>query len=72
MHTIQVEEGTDEINFLSDSDEEAIVDFIKQHEEFFGKNHTKFKDKQKKERLGETVAASRNLPVCIVKKWLKT
>ena len=36
--------------FLSDSDEEAIVDFVKQHEELFDKTHEKFKDKQRKER----------------------
>ena len=46
-----------------DSDEEAIVDFIKQHEELFDKTHAKFKDKQRKERLWETVAAPRNLPI---------
>ena len=46
--------------FLSDSDEEAIVDFVKQHEVLFDKTHTKVKDKQRKERLWETVAASRN------------
>ena len=49
--------------FLSDSDEEAIVDFVKQHEELFDKTHSKLKDKHRKEGLWETVAASRNLPV---------
>ena len=58
--------------FLSDSDEEAIVDFMKQHEELLDKTHDKFKDKQRKEKLWETVAASRNLPVCTVKKWFNT
>ena len=29
-------------------------------------------DKQRKERLQETVAASRNLPVSTVKKWFST
>ena len=43
---------------LSDSDEEAIMDFVKQHEELFDKTHVKFKDKQRKERLWKTVAAS--------------
>ena len=37
---------------LSDSDEEAIVEFIKQHEEFYDKTN----DKQKKERLWEQLA----------------
>ena len=58
--------------FLSDSDQEAIVDFVKQHEELFDKTHMKFKDKQRKERLWETVAASRNLSVSTVKKWFET
>ena len=35
--------------FLSDSDEEAIVGFVKQHEELYHKNGNKFKDKQRKE-----------------------
>ena len=58
--------------FLSDSDEEANVDFVKQHEELYDKTHTKFKDKQMKEILWETVAASRNLSVNTVKKWFET
>ena len=58
--------------FLSDSDKEAIVEFIKQHEELYDKTNDKFEDKQKKERLWETLAATRNLPVNTVKKWFKT
>ena len=53
--------------FLSDSDKEAIVEFVTQHKELYHKTHTKFKDKQRKERLWETVAASRNLSVNTVK-----
>ena len=37
--------------FVSDSDEEAIVDFFKQHEKLYDKTHSKFKDKQRKEGL---------------------
>ena len=48
---------------LSKSAEEAIMDFMKQHEELFDKTHVSFKDKQGKEGLWGTVAASRNLPV---------
>ena len=51
--------------FLSDSDEEAIVEFIKRHKELYDKTNDKFKDKQKKERLWETLAATRN-------KWFKS
>ena len=58
--------------FLSDSDGEAIVDFVKQHEELYEKTHSKFKDKKRKEGLWETVAASRNLSVNTFKKWFET
>ena len=57
--------------FLSDSDEEAIVEFVKQHDKLYDhfKTNDSFKDKQKKERLSEQLAATRNLPVKTVKKW---
>ena len=58
--------------FLSDSDEEAIVEFIKQHEELYDKTNDSLKDKQKKERLWEQLAATRDLPVKTVKKWFET
>ena len=48
--------------FLSNSDEEAIVEFVKQNEELYDKNNDSFKDKQKKEGLWEQLAATRNLP----------
>ena len=37
--------------FLSDSDEEAIVELVKQREELYDKTNDSFKDKQKKEGL---------------------
>ena len=55
--------------FLSDSDEEAIMEFVKQ---LYDKNNNSFKDKQKKERLWEQLPATRNLPVKTVKKWFET
>ena len=58
--------------FLRDSDKEPIVEFDKQHKELFDKTHAKFKDKQRKEGLWETLAASRNLSVNTVKKWFET
>ena len=48
MHAIQAEEEKMKSIFLSDSDEEDIVDFMKQHEEVFDKTHVKLKDKQRK------------------------
>ena len=49
--------------FLSDSDEEAIVEFVKQHKELYDKTNDSFKDKQKKEKLWEQLSATRNLLV---------
>ena len=40
--------------FLSDSDEEAIVEFVKQHKELYDKTNDSFKDKQKKEGLASS------------------
>ena len=57
--------------FLSDSDE-AIVEFVKQHDELYDKTNDSFKDKQKKEGLWEQLPATRNLPVKTVKKWFNT
>ena len=58
--------------FLSDSDKEAIVEFVKQHEELYDKTNDSFKDKQNKERLWDQLSATRNLPVKTVKKWFET
>ena len=58
--------------FLSNSDEEAIVEFVKQHEELYDKTNDSFKDKQKKERLWEQLATTRNLPIKTLKKWFET
>ena len=60
--------GQMKLIFLSDSDKEAIMEFVKQREELYDS----FKDRQKKERLWETLSATRNLPVNTVKKWFET
>ena len=39
--------------FLSDSDEEAIVDFVKQHEKLYDKTHRKFKESRGKRDSGK-------------------
>ena len=54
--------------FLSDSDKEATVELVKQHKELYDKTNNSFKDKQKKERLWETLASARKLSVNTVKK----
>ena len=48
------------------------MEFVKQHKELYDKTNNSFKDKQKKERLWEQLAATRNLPVKTVKKWFET
>ena len=58
--------------FLSDSDEEAIMEFIKRQEELYDKTNDSFKDKPKKERLWEQLAATRNLSVKTVTKCFDT
>ena len=40
-------------NFLSDSDEEAILEFVKQNAELYDKTHMKFKYKQRKGDSGK-------------------
>ena len=40
-------------HFLTDSDEEAIVEFVKDHEDFYNKTNEHFKDKAMKECLCE-------------------
>ena len=66
------EKGQMKSIFLSDSDEEAIVQFVKQHEKLYDKTNDSFKDKQKKEQIWEQLAATRNLPIKTVKKWFDT
>ena len=65
------EKGQMKSIFFSDSVEEAIVEFVKQHKKFYDKTNDSFKDKQKKERLWKQLAATRNLPVKTVKKWFE-
>ena len=43
-------------SFLSDSNEEAIVEFVKQHKELY-KTHMKFENKPGKECLWERLVA---------------
>ena len=54
------------------SDEDAIVEFVKQHKELYDKTNNSFKDKQKKEGLCVQLAATRNLPVKTMQKWFDT
>ena len=69
---IKLKKGQMKSIFLSDSDEEAIMEFVKQHKELYDKTNNSFKDTQKKEGLWEQLAATRNLPVKAVKNWFNT
>ena len=49
--------------YLTDSDEEAIMNFVKDHEELYNKSNEHFKDKARKECLWERFANSCKLSV---------
>ena len=53
--------------YLTDSDEEAIVDFVKDHEELYDKINELFKDKARKECLWEQFTNSRKLSIKVCK-----
>ena len=55
--------------YLTDSDTEAIVDFVKDHEELYNKNGEHFKDKARKESLWEEFARCFKLSVKVCKTW---
>ena len=48
-------------SYITDSDEEAIVDFVKDHEELYDKTSKHFKDKARKDCLWERFTRSRKL-----------
>ena len=49
--------------YLTDSDEEAIVDIVKDHKELYDKTSEHFKDNAMKEFLWEQFTKSRKLSV---------
>ena len=55
--------------YLTDSDEEAIVYFVKDHKELYDKTNEHFKDKVRKKCLWERFANSRKLSVKVWKTW---
>ena len=58
--------------YLTDSDEEAIVDFVKDHEELYNKTNEHFMDKARKECCWERFANSRKLSVKVCKIWFES
>ena len=57
---------------LTDSDEEAIVDFVKDNEELYDKANKHFKDKVKKDCLWERFTSSSKLSVKVCKTWFES
>ena len=53
--------------YLTDSNEDSIADFVKDHEEFYDKTNEYFEDKARKECLFERFANSRKLSVKVCK-----
>ena len=58
--------------YLTDSNEEAIVNFVKDHEEMNNKTNEHFKDKARKERLWERFANSCSLSFKVYKSWFQS
>ena len=54
-------------NYLTDTNDEAIVDFVKDDEELYEKAHEKFKDKAKKDDWWERYASCQNLSAKVCK-----
>ena len=58
--------------YLTDSDAEAIVDFVKDHKELYDKTNEHFKDKARKDCLWERFANSCKLSVKVCKTWFES
>ena len=55
--------------YLTDSDEEAFVDFMKVHKELYDNTSEHFKEKARKELLWEEFVRSHKLSVKVCKNW---
>ena len=53
--------------YLTDSDKEAIVDFVKDHKDLYEKTSEPFKDKERKQCFWKEFAKSRKLSVQVCK-----
>ena len=58
------------IIYSTDSDEEAIINFVKDHEKLYHKTNKHFNDKVRKYCLWERFVNSRNVSVKVCKTWL--
>ena len=58
--------------YLTVWDEEAIVDFVKDHKELYTKTNGHFKDKARKECIWERFTKSAKLSVKLCQTWFKS
>ena len=57
---------------FTDSQETAIVEFVKEHPELYDKEHARFHDRQKKEALWAEISAELKLQPFDVRRWFKS
>ena len=57
---------------FSDSQETAIVEFVKEHPELYDKEHARFHDRQKKEALCAEISAELKLQPFDVRRWFES
>ena len=57
---------------FTDSQETAIVEFVKKHPELYDKEHARFHDRQKKEALWAEISAELKLHPFDVRRWFKS
>ena len=57
---------------FTDSQETAIVEFMKEHPELYDKEHARFHDRQKKEALWAEISAELKLQPFDVRRWFES
>ena len=57
---------------FTDSQETAIVEFVREHPELYDKEHAHFHDRQKKEALWAEISAELKLQPFDVRRWFKS
>ena len=69
--TVTLQEGPHDHIYLTESDKEVIVDFVKDYKELYDKTSEHFKDKARKEYLWERFANSHKMSVKVCKTWFE-
>ena len=57
---------------FTDSQENAIVEFVKEHPELYDKEHGRFHDRQRKEALWAEISAELKLQPFDVRRWFES